>query len=168
MDSLEKRIIRLEAIEAIKQLKSHYALCADAKYTEDHQRKPQEEIDKIAWDQVSGFTEDAFWDNGLFGAFDGKTAIWEFLRATPWKFSVHMYMNPLITIEDGKAKGSWVIWEVATLAESNQAVFLSATLEDDYVCVDGTWYTKAVRMTNRFMTPFQEPWTLRQNQPYSP
>ncbi|GIT26071.1 MAG: hypothetical protein CM1200mP41_21150 [Gammaproteobacteria bacterium] len=34
-----------------------------------------------------------------------------------------MYMNPLITIEDGKAKGSWVIWEVATLAESNQAVF---------------------------------------------
>ncbi len=79
-----------------------------------------------------------------------------------------MYMNPLITIEDGKAKGSWVIWEVATLAESNQAVFLSATLEDDYVCVDGTWYTKAVRMTNRFMTPFQEPWTIRQNQPYTP
>ena len=45
MDSLEERIIRLEAIEAIKQLKSHYALCADAKYTEDHERKPQEEID---------------------------------------------------------------------------------------------------------------------------
>ena len=107
MDSLEQRIIRLEAIEAIKQLKSHYALCADAKYTEDHERKPQEEIDKV-------------------------------------------------------------IWEVATLAESNQAVFLSATLEDDYVCVDGIWYTKAVRMTNRFMTPFQEPWTIRQNQPYTP
>ena len=34
MDSLEERIIRLEAIEAIKQLKSHYALCADAKYTD--------------------------------------------------------------------------------------------------------------------------------------
>ena len=45
MVSLEDRITKLEAIEEIKQLKSHYALCADAKYTEDHQRKPQEEID---------------------------------------------------------------------------------------------------------------------------
>ena len=165
MVSLEDRITKLEAIEEIKQLKSHYALCADAKYTEDHQRKPQEEIDKIAWDQVSGFTEDAVWDNGLFGFFEGKQAIWDFLRATPWKFSVHMYMNPLITVKNETAKGSWVIWEVATLSESNQAVLLSATLDDDYVCLEGSWYTKAVRMTNRFMTPFEEPWTIRQNQP---
>ncbi|GIT26070.1 MAG: hypothetical protein CM1200mP41_21140 [Gammaproteobacteria bacterium] len=44
MDSLEERIIRLEAIEAIKQLKSHYALCADAKYTEDHQRNHKKKL----------------------------------------------------------------------------------------------------------------------------
>ena len=97
METIEQRITTLEAIEEIKQLKAHYALCADAKYTEDHQRKPQDEIDKIAWDQCSVFTEDALWDNGLFGRFEGKKAIWEFLRATPWKFSVHMFMNPLIT-----------------------------------------------------------------------
>ena len=168
MATLEERVRRLEAIEAIKRMKAHYALCADAKYTEDHRRKPQGEIDRIARDQTSVFTEDAIWDNGLFGRFEGRTAIWEFLRATPWKFSVHMYMNPLIDVDGDIATGSWVIWEVATLEESDRAVFLSATLDDEYVCTDGKWYTRKVTMTNRFMTPFEEPWTVRRNQPFSP
>ena len=167
MPSLEDRIARLEAIEAIKQMKAHYARCADAKYTEDHRRKPQGEFDDIAHDQACVFTEDALWDNGLFGRFEGRQAIWEFLRATPWKFSVHMFMNPLIQIHGDTATGSWVIWEVATLEKSDQAVFLSATLDDDYVNLDGRWYTRRTRMTNRFMTPFHEPWTVRRNAPYS-
>ena len=168
MASLEERVRRIEAIEEIKRMKAHYALCADAKYTEDHRRKPQDEIDRIARDQVSVFAEDAIWDNGLFGRFEGKTAIWEFLRATPWRFSVHMYMNPLIEVHGETATGSWVIWEVATLETSDQAVFLSATLDDEYVRRDGRWYTSRVAMTNRFMTPFEEPWTVRRNQPYTP
>ena len=168
MSTLEERIRRLEAIEAIKRMKAHYALCADAKYTDDHRRKPQDEIDRIARDQTSVFTEDAIWDNGLFGLFEGRMAIWEFLRATPWKFSVHMYMNPLIDVDGDTATGSWVIWEVATLEQSDRAVFLSATLDDEYVCIDGRWYTSRVAMTNRFMTPFEEPWTVRRNQPYTP
>ena len=166
--TLEERIRGLEAVEEIKRMKAHYARCADAKYTEDHRRKPQDEIDRIARDQVSIFTEDAVWDNGLFGRFEGKTAIWEFLRATPWKFSVHMYMNPLIEVRGETATGSWVIWEVATLDESNRAVFLSAALDDEYVRRDGEWYTSKVAMTNRFMTPFEEPWTVRRNEPWSP
>ena len=168
MAALEERIASLEAIEAIKQMKAHYALCADAKYTEDHRRKPQEEIDRIAWDQASVFTDDAVWDNGLFGRFEGRSAIWEFLRATPWKLSVHMFMNPLIEIRGETATGSWVIWEVATLEKTDQAVFLSATLTDDYVHLDGRWYTRRVEMTNRFLTPFEEPWTARRNGPYTP
>ena len=165
---MEERVIRLEAIEEIKRMKAHYARCADAKYTEDHRRRPQEEIDRIAREQTSVFTEDAIWDNGLFGRFEGRSAIWEFLRATPWRFSVHMYMNPLIEVHGDTATGSWVIWEVATLDESNRAVFLSATLDDEYVRLDGRWYTSKVAMTNRFMTPFEEPWTERRNEPWSP
>jgi hypothetical protein len=168
MKSLEERITALEDIHAIKQMKAHYALCADAKYTEDHRRKPQDEIDAIAWDQCSVFSEDVVWDNGLFGCFRGKQAVWEFLRATPWKFSVHMFVNPLITLDGEQATGSWVIWEVATLNETDTAVFLSATLEDEYVKLDGRWYTRSVRMTNRFMTPYDEPWTKRRNAPYTP
>ena len=106
MATLEERIATLEAIEAIKRMKAHYALCADAKYTEDHRRKPQAEIDRIAWDQASVFTDDAVWDNGLFGRFEARSAICLFLRATPWKFSVHMFMNPLIEIHGETATGS--------------------------------------------------------------
>ena len=168
MPSLEERVAALEDIHAIKQMKAHYAFCADAKYTDAHERKPQHEIDSIAWDQCSVFTDDVVWDNGLFGCFRGKRSVWEFLRATPWKFSVHMFMNPLIRLNGEQASGSWVIWEVATLAESNKAMFLSATLCDDYVKVDGTWLTRSVRMTNRFMTPYDEPWTERKNAPYIP
>ena len=168
VSTLEERVIRLEAIEEIKRMKAHYARCADAKYTEDHRRRPQEEIDRIAREQTSVFTEDAIWDNGLFGRFEGRSALWEFLRATPWRFSVHMYMNPLIEVHGDTATGSWVIWEVATLDESNRAVFLSATLDDEYVRLDGRWYTSKVAMTNRFMTPFEEPWTVRRNEPWSP
>ncbi len=168
MASLEERITVLEDIRAIERLKAHYAFCADAKYTDNHERKPQEVIDTIAWDQCSVFSEDAVWDNGLFGCFNGKNAIWEFLRATPWKFSVHMFMNPLIDIQGEVATGSWVLWEVATLTESDKAMFLSATLADDYIKIDGSWYTSRVKMTNRFMTPYDEPWTKRRNAPYKP
>ena len=56
---------------------------------------------------------------------------------------------------------------MATLEKSDQAVFLSATLDDDYVNLDGRWYTRRTRMTNRFMTPFHEPWTVRRNAPYT-
>ena len=168
MESLEERVRRLEAIESIKRMKAHYARCADAKYTDDHRRKPQDEIDRIAREQTSVFTEDAIWDNGLFGRFEGKSAIRDFLRATPWKFSVHMYMNPLIEVHGDTATGSWVIWEVATLEETDRAVFLSATLDDEYVCRNGRWLTSKVAMTNRFMTPFEEPWTVRRNEPFSP
>lgn len=168
MASLEERITALEDIQAIKQMKAHYALCADAKYTNEHARKPQDAIDAIAWDQSSVFTDDAVWDNGLFGYFDGKQAIWEFLRATLWKFSVHMFVNPLIKIQGELATGSWVIWEVATLADSDKAMFLSATLEDEYIKVDGGWYTRKTTMTNRFITPYDEPWTTHRNAPYVP
>jgi hypothetical protein len=79
-----------------------------------------------------------------------------------------MFVNPLIRVNGDTATGSWVIWEVATLDKTDQAVFLSMTLEDGYVERDGRWYTCRTQMTNRFMTPFEEPWTVRRNGPLTP
>jgi hypothetical protein len=59
-----------------------------------------------------------------------------------------------------------VIWETATLAKDDTAIFLAATVEEEYVKVGGRWLVKKVVQTNRFMTPFDEPWTVRRNQPY--
>ena len=99
---------------------------------------------------------------------EGKTAIRELLRAAPWRFSVRVYMNPLIEVHGETATGSWVTREVATLEASDRAVFLFAGLDDEHVRRNERWYKSRAAMTNRFMTPFEEPWTVRRNQPHTP
>ena len=168
MTSLEQRTERLEAIEEIKYLKAFYAKCADEKYTDDHQRKPQAEVDAIARDQVSVFTDDAVWDGGPFGRFEGMEAIYDNLRKGPWKFAVHMFLLPLIKVDGDRATGRWLIWETATLTETDTPIFLAATVDEEYVKVDGHWLIKNVVQTNRFMTPFDQPWTVNKNAPYVP
>jgi hypothetical protein len=167
MPTLEERVANLEAIEEIKKLKAFYAWCADRKYTDDHERQPPAELDRVSREQASVFTEDAIWDGGPnFGVFVGKEAIYENLRSGPWKFAVHMFLLPHIEVQGDQATGRWVIWETATLAKDDTAIFLAATVEEEYVKVDGRWLVKKVVQTNRFMTPFDEPWTVRRNQPY--
>lgn len=62
-DSFEQRLRMVEDREAIRALKAFYARCADEKYTDDHQRREQPEIDAIARRQVDAtFTPDAVWD----------------------------------------------------------------------------------------------------------
>lgn len=168
MPTLEERISTLEAIEEIKRLKAFYAKCADLKYTEDHERRPQEEINAVARDQASVFTEDAIWDGGNFGRFEGREAIYDNLRSGPWKFTVHMFMSPLIEVDGDTATGSWIIWETGTLTKGDTPIFLAATLEEEYRKVDGKWLVSKVRQTNRFMTPFDVPWTINKNAPYKP
>ena len=58
---LERRVRALEDIEAIKQLKYRYADACDRGY----------DADALA----DLFTEDAVWDGGLFGRYEGREAI---------------------------------------------------------------------------------------------
>ena len=81
MPSLEERVAQLEAIEAIRRLKARYAHAADAKYTDDHVRRPQDEIDRIARSQADCFTEDAVWDGGpQWGRSEGRETIYAMVR----------------------------------------------------------------------------------------
>jgi len=162
--TLEERITKLEDIEAIKQLKAFYAVQADRKYTDDHRRKPNEEIDEAARQQASVFTENAIWDGGKqFGVQKGKQAIYEFLRSGAWKFSIHMFLNPIINVNVDKANGEWVLWQTATLENTDQAVFLSAITNDEYIKKERKWFISKTVLTLKFMTPFDVPWSLNKN-----
>nr|WP_255720391.1 nuclear transport factor 2 family protein [Acuticoccus kalidii] len=158
----------MEAIEEIKRLKAYYAKCADEKYTEDHERRPQDEVNAVARDQCSVFTEDAIWDGGVFGRHEGREAIYNNLRLGPWKFTVHMFMTPLIEVDGDRGTGRWLIWETGTLTEGDTPIFLAASIEEEYVKQDGKWLISKVEQTNRFMTRFDTPWTVNKNQPYRP
>ena len=166
MASLEERLTILEDIEAIRKLKAYYAACADAKYTDNHERKPQDELDAVAWDQSSIFTEDAIWDGGeQFGVLHGRQAIYDSLRLGPWKFAIHMYMSPVINVEGDKASAQWDLWQVGTLKKKDTPVFLSAFTNDEYVKIDGKWLMSKMVFTLKFMTPFDQPWTVNKNGP---
>ena len=161
-------ITGLADIAAIQRLKAYYARRADEKYSDQHQRKPQSEIDIIAHQQASVFTEDAVWDGGPFGVFSGRQAIYENLRSGPWKFALHYYLSPLIDIEGDHAHARWMLWQTGTLTKDETPVLLTAVTEDDYVRTADGWLISRMVQTLKFMTRFDVPWSLNRNMPLVP
>src|SRR5262249_7764078 len=150
-------------VEAIRYLKAFYSKFADAKYTDDHQRRPQPEIDRLARIQVSVFTEDAIWDGGAFGISRGREAIYDRLRSGLWKFTMHYFLNPLIEVSGDKAHARWMLWQTGTLAKTDTAVLVSAVTEDDYVRTADGWRMCRMVQTVKFITPFDQAWSVDRN-----
>lgn len=166
MPDLAARLQRLEDLEAIRALKGLYTACADAKYSADHRRLPQDEIDVIARRQASVFTEDAVWDGGgQFGVQRGRAVIYENLRAGPWAFAMHHFLPQFIQVDGDTATGTWSLWQVGTLTKGDVSVFLSATTDDTYRRTADGWRQSEMRFSLKFMTPFDEPWSRRKNAP---
>ncbi len=162
MASIEDRLQRIEDYEAIRQLKAFYSQCADAKYTVDHRRRPQHEIDAITRRQVEAvFTPDAVWDGGpQFGRLEGSEAIYDHLRAGRWNFALHYFVNPVITLDGDTAHASWMLWQPATMEKDNKAVWMSATTEDDYVRTTTGWKLRHYAFKMLFITKFENPWSV--------
>ena len=165
--TLEQRVQRLEDRDAILQLKAFYAKCADDKYTPDHRRKPQHEIDAITRRQMDAvFTEDAVWDGGAqFGVIRGREAMYEQLRVGGWSFAMHYFVNPVIELRGDEAHGDWMLWQTCTFEKQNQAVFMAASTSDDYVRTAAGWRMARMQFTLKFITRFDQPWSIERNAP---
>ncbi len=157
--SLEERIDRLESIEAIKALKARYAEFADGKYTADHQKKPQEERDAVAWQQALCFTEDAEWRAGQFGQLSGRQALFENFRDKPFLFASHLYMNPVIEVSGDTGKGRWAHWLLVTDDATGTPMHMAAYTFDNYRRVDGVWLISRMELVQKFLVPFGQPWS---------
>jgi hypothetical protein len=155
-------------IEAIKYLKAYYGKYADEKYTNDHHRKEQSEIDRLAGLQSSVFTEDATWEAEGFASLKGRQAIYDNLRLGPWTFAVHYYLSPLIEVSGDDAVGRWVLWQTGTLTAGNTPIVLSAVTNDEYVRTAEGWRISKMRQTTKFMTRHDIPWSVNRNAPFSP
>ena len=147
LEELDQRIQTLEDIEAIKQLKARYCAGAD-------------ERDEDAF--VGCFTEDASWDGGSFGHYEGRDAIRTFFRAIPDRlsFAVHYVMNPQIEVNGDRASGRWYLLEPCTMLSEGgaQAVWGSARYEEEYVRHNGEWKIHQLRLIPNFWTPFDQGW----------
>lgn len=144
---LEQRIARLEAIEAVKQLKATYAAVCDDDY------------DPVGMYPL--FTEDAVWDApGVFGRFEGRDAICEFFGGVsePISWALHYTDAPLIVVDDDLqgAAADWYIFMPATIDDA--PVWLMATYSDRYRNEHGTWKIASVAVTIERFTPFDQGW----------
>jgi hypothetical protein len=139
MDSIDiaelaKRILRLEGLEAIKQLKASYCDVCD----DDHNP------DRI----TSLFTEDGSWKGAGFGEAQGHAGIRKLFEGfqKSIRFSQHMVMNPVIEIDGDQAHGKWYFFGLFTFYEGNQAKWLSARYHEEYRKVNGVWLIHRLRV----------------------
>ena len=146
MTALEQRLTRMEDIEAIKQLKAEYCdICDD-----DHNP------DRI----TTIFAEDGIWEGAGFGNAQGHAAIRELFKKfqTLISFSQHQVLNPVIKIDGDRATGIWYFFGPFTFYKDNQAKWLAARYQDDYVKVNGEWKIQHLRARGRMTTDYEKSW----------
>ncbi len=144
---LEARIARIEDIETIRQLKATYCdICDDG-------HDP---------DRITGiFAEDGVWEIDGVGRAQGHAelrALFARFRDEV-SFSQHQVMNPIIEIEGDRARGTWYFFAPFTFTENDQARWLAARYEDEYVRLGGSWKIQHLVGHVRMATDFETSWT---------
>lgn len=146
---LEKQLVALQDIEAIKQLKAEYCdICDD-----DHN---QERI-------VSIFAPGGIWEGKGIARAEGHAEIRALFKrfAERISFSQHNVFNPRIAVDGHAAHGIWYFLGPFTFRKGNRQHWLAARYEDDYVKVDGTWKFQHLRAFGRMVAPYEKGWEAR-------
>ena len=154
---LEVRLARLEAEEEIRRLKGRYGELVDARYGRDGPR-PLAEIEPIADEIASLFSEDAVWDGGAgLGLCRGRAAIRERFLAPTLRFSWHYFVKPRIEVDGERARGTWDLLAPCTTREG-VAVWMAGVEDDEYARIGGRWLHTAMRLRVVFHAPHARGW----------
>ena len=146
LETLEKRVRELEDVNAIRELKARYAAYCDDGYNPDG----------IA----ALFVEDAVWESGALGRYEGRDAIREFFKGASgiFTFALHYALNPQIEVTGDTARARWYLFMPCTISDGNQAMWRAGIDDEEYVKVDGRWMFKSKRSTALFHTPCDQGW----------
>ena len=151
---LERRLAKLEATEAIRNLKMRYAAACDDQYNPHV--------------LAEMFTEDAVWDGQTLGMHRGRDEIRKFFETASGKifWAFHLMLNPVISIdEDGStATGTWFLFEPCTMPAGNQekdSVLMMAKYNDRYRKVDGEWKFERVEITYECIANLHPGWAAQ-------
>jgi hypothetical protein len=148
MNDLETRIAKLEAKDAIRDLKIRYARVCDAGF------KPA--------DMRPLFTEDAVLDAGARGPgpLTGRDVISNYYGKVPEYLTwCHHYMtNGSIEVADDleHATGTWYFYEPCTM--NGRAVIVMGSYVDHYRKDDDGWKFERVEITSQAATPLDKGW----------
>ena len=146
LEELERRVRALEDVEAIRNLKATYATYCDDNY----------DADKIA----ELFVEDAVWESGELGKFEGREAIRQFFRRASkiYTFAIHYSLNSQIEVDGDTARARWYLFMPCTVGDGDRAMWRAGIDDEEYVRVGGRWMFKRKLASGLFSTPFDEGW----------
>lgn len=141
---LERRLIVLEDIEAIKKLKAKYWRC----------------MDKKLWNEMEEvYTEDATQDAGDWHVQGGKAIVQATKKSlteqTGGAATAHGGHSPEIEItSDATARGIWALQDYLVW-KSGRKYLGFGHYEDEYIKRGGQWKIKSTKITRLF-----EEWTV--------
>jgi SnoaL-like domain len=141
--TLAESIRRLEDVEAITNLTYRYARAVD--------KAPDRDVDVAAIPYL--FTVDARWSSDTLGTTIGAAAIAaELPTATAAiEHSSHAFLNPVITVDEDRATGAWLLWIASVHDQQPAAVYLSAELS--YRRTDNGWRIAAIHIGDGIRIP---------------
>jgi len=151
-NTLEKRIVVLEDIESIKQLKAMYCHLVDDGINGDMAR-----MDEL----MTCFAEDAWIDFGTAYAPDihrGRDAEIKFYKENVCgllSYSAHIVANPIIEVNNDTATGRWYVFVPCTLKENITALWLAGKYKEEYVKTNGIWKWQSMTFRAEIQTPFE-------------
>jgi hypothetical protein len=132
---IERRLARLEALEAIRALKARYLACCDRKDPAGMRACFADGPVRIDYGAVGHF-EDA----------DSLVRLYTEVACHPHMVELHHGMNPQIEVLDADhARGSWSLHYFLINTQANQATQLAGYYEDEYRKVGGAWKISATR-----------------------
>ncbi len=161
IERLEGRLRAVEDVQAIQNLKAHYAELTDRRYGADGVR-PRDQLENLAREIASLFTDDAVWDaGGTLGRCEGREAIYERFLHPTLLFSWHYFVKPRITVDGDAARARWDILAPCTTADG-RARWLAGYEDDEYRRVEGDWLHSRMKLTTVFLAPHDRGWAKAQ------
>lgn len=134
-DDLTRRLTRLEAIEAIKNLKARYLSACDQK---------QVEVMRACFPD-----EEMVIDYGPVGSFTHRDQLCELYRkfaCNEFVMDIHLGGNPQIEIlDDTHARGSWCLHFFQIHSQANTVLQLGGYYADEYRKDNGAWLITSTR-----------------------
>ena len=149
-DDLRSRIARIEAIEAIKNLKARYCAFCDDRYDPEG---------------IAGlFTEDGVWEGESFGRYQGRDAIRDYFARISGEiiFAAHLAINPVIDmLGDETAVGRWRLIMPCTVQTdgAKEARWLMGAYVDTYRKSGGSWLFTSLKFRINFFSPHLGSWS---------
>lgn len=146
MSDVEARLARLEAAEAIRNLRASYAYACDEGF----------DAERLA----DHYTEDAVLDNGEAGALRGRAEIAAYFAGVPQTLpwcSHYMTTSSIEVAADARtATGRWYFLEPCDLG--GEAFWVMGVYHDAYAFTDDGWKLASVRNEARAITPYASGW----------